>query len=46
MLSIFVGIQTVCIGVSSYLTYKSMKKSTKLTKVKGEGFKYYKAGGF
>lgn len=47
MIPTLIGIQSVCIGISAYLTYKSNKKSSNLKRVKKEkGFKYYKAGGF
>ncbi len=42
-----IGIQSVCIGISTYLTYKSSRKSVKLQLVsKGKGFKHYRTGGF
>ena len=47
MISTLIGIQTICIGVSAYLTYKTTAKTQKISRVKKEkGFKYYKAGGF
>ncbi|WP_299831304.1 hypothetical protein [uncultured Metabacillus sp.] len=47
MITTLIGIQTVCIGVSAYLTYKTRKKSTKVKLTSNDkGYKYYKAGGF
>lgn len=47
MITTLIGVQSICIGVSAYLAYKSQQKSTKLKRVKSEkGFKHYKAGGF
>lgn len=42
-----IGIQSVCIGISAYLTYKSTRKSVKLQLIsKDKGFKHYRTGGF
>lgn len=47
MISTLITIQTICIGVSSYLVYKSNNKSTKLRlKSNMKGFKYYNTGGY
>ncbi|MBD1379187.1 hypothetical protein [Metabacillus arenae] len=47
MLTTLIGIQTICVGVSAYLAYKTTKKSTKVKLSSNvKGFKYYKAGGF
>lgn len=47
MITALVSIQSVCVGISAYLVFKSNQKTTKVKKMKTDkGFKYYKAGGF
>ena len=47
MLTTFIGVQTICVGISAFLTYKSTRKAKTIKLVsKEKGFKYYKAGGF
>jgi hypothetical protein len=47
MLTTLVGVQTICIGVSAYLTYRNTKKQIKLKlDPKTKGFKHYRTGGF
>lgn len=47
LLSSLIGIQTVCVGVTAYLTYRMNNKSTKMKLVQNEkGYKQYKVGGF
>lgn len=44
-----VGVQTVCVGITAYLAYKTTKKTVSLkliSKDKITGFKHYKPGGF
>ncbi len=42
-----IGIQSLCIGISVYLTYKSSRKTVKLQLIsKDKGFKHYRTGGF
>lgn len=45
-----VGIQTICVGVTAYLAYKSSTNYTVTLKLvskdKATGFKHYKPGGF
>lgn len=47
MLTTLIGIQTICVGVSAFLTYKTAKKSKKVKLLSNvKGYKHYKAGGF
>lgn len=47
MITTLIGVQTICIGTITYLTYKSTKKVSKMKLVKKEGnFKHFMAGGF
>ncbi|MGM7720518.1 hypothetical protein [Metabacillus sp. Hm71] len=47
MITTLISLQLACVGVSTYLTYKTTKKSTKIKlSSKTKGYKYYKAGGF
>lgn len=49
MITALVGIQTVCVGVTAYLTYRTTKRAmgVKLVeKNKRTGYRHYKAGGF
>jgi len=47
MIGALLAVQTICIGVSGYLTYKTKKKSSKIKLSSNtKGYKYYKAGGF
>jgi hypothetical protein len=49
MIGIMVGIQTICVGFTTYLTFKSAKRSVELklvNKDKTSGFKHFKTGRF
>lgn len=47
MITTLIGVQSICIGISAYLTHKSKQNSSKLKRVRKEkSFKHYKAGGF
>lgn len=47
MITALIGIQTICIGASAYITYRTTKKKIKFKLVeKSKGFKHYRAGGF
>jgi hypothetical protein len=47
MLTTLLGIQTVCIATSVYMTYRTTKKQIKLKLVSSsKGHKHFKVGGF
>lgn len=48
ILTTLIGVQTICMGVSTYYAFKLTKRTAKLSLVKKEknGFKHYKVGGF
>ena len=48
MLAVLVGVQTLCVGVTAVLAYRSSKREPKMKVVthKVTKFKHYKAGGF
>jgi hypothetical protein len=49
LIGTLVGVQTICVGFTAYLAYKTSKKTVALklvSKDKITGFKHYKPGGF
>lgn len=49
MLGTLVGIQALCVGVSTYLAIRSSKRAERLKAVKKDrktGFKHFRTGGF
>jgi hypothetical protein len=44
-----VGIQTICVGITAFLTYRTTRRTVNLklvNKDKKTGFKHFKPGGF
>jgi hypothetical protein len=49
IMTALVGVQTICVGVTAYLAYRTTRKTIPLkliSKDKITGFKHYKPGGF
>lgn len=48
-LTTMIGVQTLCVGITTFLAYKSTKRVSPIklvSKDKRTGFKHYKTGGF
>lgn len=49
MIATLVGIQAVCVGVTTFVAFKTARRTEKLklvNKDKRTGFKHYRPGGF